>query len=111
MTPIPQHIHRGEREVVLTWDDNHEGTFPARQLRLACQCAHCVDEMTGKPLLDPAAVPQDVAARSIGLVGNYAIRIDWSDGHATGIYTYELLAALCPCDRCKAERQGGRAEE
>jgi ATP-binding protein involved in chromosome partitioning len=63
--------------------------------------------MTGKPLLDPASVPQDVAARSIGLVGNYAIRIDWSDGHATGIYTYELLAALCPCLDCRRERRSG----
>ena len=108
MAPVPQRIHRGERDVVITWDNDHVGTFPARELRLACQCAQCVDEMTGRPLLDPTTVAQDVAPRSISLVGNYAIRIDWSDGHGTGIYTYELLAALCPCDYCKAKRQGGK---
>ena len=111
MALAPQRIHKGEREIVVMWCDGHEGTFPARELRLACQCAQCVDEITGKPLLDPATVPQDLAPRSIRLVGNYAIRIDWSDGHGTGIYTYELLAALCPCETCSRERQGGRVAE
>ncbi len=67
--------------------------------------------MTGRPLLDPATVPADVRAESIGLVGGYAIRVDWSDGHRTGIYTYESLAALCPCDVCRAARQGGSVAE
>lgn len=111
MVTAPQRIHRGERDVVVTWDDDHVGIFPARQLRLACQCAQCVDEMTGRPLLDPATVPPDVTAHSIGLVGNYAIRIDWSDGHTTGIYTYEVLAALCPCDECRRNRKGGDVAE
>ena len=99
---IPQRIHRGEREIVVTWDANHGASYPARDLRLACPCAQCVEEMTGRPLLDPHSVPDDVRALAIGLVGSYAIRIDWSDGHGTGIYTYELLAALCPCDMCGA---------
>lgn len=100
-TRIPQRIHRGGREVVITWDDDHVGTYAARDLRLACHCAGCREEMTGRPLLDAAAVPQDVEALSIQLVGSYAIRIDWSDGHRTGIYTYEQLAALCPCAACR----------
>ncbi len=100
-TGIPQRIHRGGHEVVITWGDDHVGTYAARDLRLACQCAGCREEMTGRPLLDPATVPQDVEAASIQLVGSYAIRIDWSDGHGTGIYTYEQLAALCPCEACR----------
>lgn len=62
--------------------------------------------MTGRPLLDPTTVPQDVEAVSIRLVGSYAIRIDWSDGHSTGIYTYEQLAELCPCDACRGGGAG-----
>jgi ATP-binding protein involved in chromosome partitioning len=57
--------------------------------------------MTGRPLLDPATVPIDVAPLRIALVGAYAVRIDWSDGHSTGIYTYEYLRSLCPCERCR----------
>ena len=77
------------------------GRYPALALRLACPCAACVEEMTGRPLLDPASVPEDVTARQIDLVGSYAIRIVWSDGHDTGIYTYESLLAMCPCERCR----------
>ena len=35
-------------------------------------------------------------------VGNYAIRINWSDGHNTGIYSYDHLRHICTCDACKA---------
>jgi DUF971 family protein len=35
-------------------------------------------------------------------MGSYAIRIDWSDGHDTGIFTFEYLKAICPCEQCGA---------
>ena len=35
-------------------------------------------------------------------VGTYAIRIDWSDGHNTGIYSFDHLRQICPCNVCKA---------
>ena len=38
----------------------------------------------------------------IGLVGRYAVSIEWSDGHDTGIYSYQTLRALCPCATCAA---------
>jgi DUF971 family protein len=56
--------------------------------------------MTDRPLLDPSTVPDDIRASAISLVGSYAIRIDWSDGHDTGIYTFEYLRAICPCPSC-----------
>lgn len=107
---LPQRIHRGEREIVVTWTDAHVATFPARELRLACQCALCQEEMTGTPLLDPAAVPSDIGPVAIALVGSYAIRITWSDGHDSGIYTYEWLTAHCPCEPCRAGRPDARTE-
>jgi ATP-binding protein involved in chromosome partitioning len=102
---IPQRIHRGEREIVITWDETHVGTFSARELRLQCQCALCRDELTGRPLLVPAAVPEDVHAIAIGLVGSYAVRVDWSDGHDSGIYPYDFLRSLCPCQACTSVRR------
>lgn len=106
--PIPKRIHRGNREIVITWEEDHEGTYPARELRIACQCASCVDEITRVRLLDPATVPENIGALAISLVGNYAIKIDWSDGHNTGIYTYDLLYSLCPCPRCREKGEPGR---
>lgn len=99
--PVPAAIHRADDAVTVTWDAEHVSVFPARELRLACPCAACREEMTGRPLLDPATVADDVHPRAIHLVGGYAVRIDWSDGHNTGIYTYEYLAARCPCARCR----------
>ena len=95
--PLPTAVHRADDAITITWDDGHIGRYPARALRLACPCAACVEEMSGAPLLDPATVPADVAPRGLELVGAYAIRIAWSDGHATGIYTYASLWSACPC--------------
>jgi DUF971 family protein len=70
--------------------------------------------MTGRRLLDPETVPDDVVARKLQLVGNYAMRVEWSDGHGTGIYTWEFLREICPCEQCGGKavgRTGGRAVE
>mmetsp|Transcript_17945 Transcript_17945/g.41063 ORF Transcript_17945/g.41063 Transcript_17945/m.41063 type:complete len:376 (+) Transcript_17945:49-1176(+) len=56
-------------------------------LRLACKCAACVEELTGKPLLDPSTVPEGVKPVDFGPVGNYALSVDWSDGHRS-LYPY-----------------------
>ena len=84
----------------ITWSDGHESVIPVRSIRLACRCANCVEELSGKPLLDERAVPADVRPVVINPVGRYALHIAWSDGHTTGIYTYELLRSLCACPAC-----------
>lgn len=99
---IPVAVRRQEGAVEITWDrTGHVGRFAARELRLACPCAACVDEMSGRPLLDPTTVPLDVAPQAIQPVGAYGLRIRWSDGHATGIFTYAALLARCPCPACR----------
>ena len=85
---------RGPDELEIGWSDGQESCYPVRLLRLACSCAHCVDEWTGEGRLEPASVPEDVRPLKIQPVGRYAIQIDWSDGHSTGIYSFRLLRAL-----------------
>lgn len=98
---LPLAITRRDDGVLIRWDDDgHEALFPARALRLRCPCAACVEEMTGRPLLDPDHVPANVRPASLALVGAYGLRITWSDGHGTGIYTFRWLRAECPCARC-----------
>jgi len=60
--------------------------------------------MTGRPLLDPGSVPGDIRPLRLALVGTYGIRVAWSDGHDTGIYTFDRLRATCPCPRCAGRR-------
>lgn len=103
--PMPDEIVGLLRTTItIKWSDGHETKYPARDLRLACRCAQCVEETSGRPLLEPAAVPNSVRAKAINLVGQYAIAIEWSDGHSTGIYNFRDLRANCPCAECAARR-------
>jgi len=63
-----------------------------------------VDEVTGKKILIDERVPRDVRAMEFHPVGNYGVAIVWSDGHDTGIYTFDALRRLCPCEACSQHR-------
>ncbi len=102
MDPTPVEIRRVEdRELHITWTDGHQSILPNKYLRAHCACAMCVNELTGERILNPRTIPEDVRAVEISLVGRYAVQIRWSDGHSTGIYPFERLRALCPCDACQ----------
>ena len=79
----------GNLEIV--WPGGHRAAIPAFRLRDLCPCAGCVEEGTGRKLLDPATIPADVRPVRIDAVGNYAVQIEWSDGHSTGIYSWRAL--------------------
>ncbi|RMF73878.1 MAG: DUF971 domain-containing protein [Acidobacteria bacterium] len=81
-------------EIGIVWSDGREDYLDARSVRLACPCAGCVDEMTGRRTLDAARVPADVTAVSWSPVGQYGVSFEWSDGHRSGIYRFALLREL-----------------
>jgi ATP-binding protein involved in chromosome partitioning len=102
---MPYRITRQDDGLLLEWDQSgHLALYKARELRLSCPCAECVEEMSGRRLLQPESVPIDIRPVSIALVGSYGLKVNWSDGHGTGIYTFERLLASCPCDACRAAR-------
>ncbi len=78
-------------QIVMVWKDHMETRIAPRDLRLACPCAECVDEWTGAKILEEKKVPLDVHPRSFKMIGRYAVQIAWSDGHSSGIYTFDLL--------------------
>lgn len=84
----------------IRWADGHVSEYTPRHLRLQCRCAGCVDEFTGEPILDPRTVSEAIYPEAIRYVGRYALRFEWSDGHDTGIYPFELLREICPCAVC-----------
>jgi DUF971 family protein len=90
---------QGAEQLRIDWKDGHQSVYPVRFLRLACRCAHCVEELTGRPLLREEEVPEDVRPVRISPVGRYGIQITWNDGHGSGIYTFEYLRALDPGER------------
>lgn len=90
--PMPlEIIGLGKPEVRFVWDDGAEDTYTARELRSRCACAHCISEATGEKLLDPTTIPADIVVANMHLVGNYGLGVQFSDGHATGIYRFREL--------------------
>ncbi len=77
--------------VRILWPGGPEVTVPAVRMRDACPCAACVEEGTGRKLLDPATIPADIRPLQVTPVGSYAIQFHWSDGHSTGIYSRDTL--------------------
>ncbi|MCH7796814.1 MAG: DUF971 domain-containing protein [Planctomycetes bacterium] len=95
-----------QRSLEITWEEGHIGRYPYRTLRGECPCAGCVDELTGVRTLDIASIAEDITIGDMQLVGNYALRINWSDGHSTGLYSWKMLRALCPCPQCAGREPG-----
>jgi ATP-binding protein involved in chromosome partitioning len=79
---------------VLRWADGKTTTVSYKDLRFACRCAGCVDEMSGAQRLQRDTIPDDIGIVHCETVGHYAIRFDWTDGHNTGIYTWERIRGL-----------------
>lgn len=103
--PIPSEIKRLEdNRIQITWNDGHVSAYTGYSLRVACGCAQCVDEVSGKQILNAATVGKDVHAVNMSPVGRYAVHFQWSDGHSSGIYTFEKLRSLCPCGECGGAR-------
>jgi DUF971 family protein len=97
--------------VAITWSDGHASRYTFPYLRDNCPCAMCNDERLKKEANPQAAVAAAVlpmykprvTAKAASAVGNYAIQIEFSDAHNTGIYSFGCLRELCPCDACARE--------
>jgi DUF971 family protein len=86
--------YRELRVLEVGWSDGTVQRIPFKTLRGECPCAGCVDEMTGVRTLDVEAIPAEIAPSQIELCGNYALRVEWNDGHSTGLYTWQRLAEI-----------------
>jgi DUF971 family protein len=99
-TAQPTQIQQaGPRELEITWSDGVRSVYDVVHLRRACRCAACIDEWSGAQILQPDQVSEDVRPQKIDLVGRYALSVHWSDGHSSGIYTFEYLRKLAAAEQ------------
>jgi DUF971 family protein len=100
--------------VDIAWSDGHQSHYDFVYLRAQCPCALCDDERKKKAAIEQrgsgtatsAALPifkPKASARAAAAVGNYAIQIEFTDGHSTGIYSFDYLRTICPCEACARE--------
>ncbi|MDQ3330684.1 MAG: DUF971 domain-containing protein [Planctomycetota bacterium] len=93
-TPTDIKADRPNGRFEIAWSDGRSDGIPFRAMRCDCPCAACVSEFTGERLLDPAKVPEAIEPTAVELAGNYALKVRWSDGHDTGLYTWSHLRRL-----------------
>lgn len=113
---VKVHISSGTG-VDITWSDAHTSHYDFGYLRGHCPCATCreehdksMEERSGDvssalPMFKPR-----VTARAASPVGNYALQIEFSDGHSTGIYSFAHLREICPCESCTLEFRATSAQ-
>ncbi|HEY1241071.1 MAG TPA: DUF971 domain-containing protein [Bryobacteraceae bacterium] len=106
----PEHIAISKSKgIKIDWKDGHHSEYELVYLRDKCPCATCTGAH-GTPARQPQAdnpfQMYQAKLRMLGVepVGNYAIRINWSDGHNTGIYSYEHLRQICNCAECMGKK-------
>ncbi|MBM4005515.1 MAG: DUF971 domain-containing protein [Planctomycetes bacterium] len=99
--PSPTAITRtGDTGVEIAWSDGDRRRYMNRKLRDACPCATCREKRSAPPppatellvLLESDLQPLRI--QGMKPLGAYAYSIDFSDGHNTGIYTFELLKSI-----------------
>lgn len=100
----PAHLELArDRGLTVKWTDGGESFFPIDYLRKmspSAEARHLRDELARNPLtvlpVTPAGDAGPLRAVDAELVGNYAVRIRFSDGHQTGIYSWDYLREIDP---------------
>ena len=82
----------------LTWNDETTTVFSLKYLRDECPCAGCKGEtILFKTFRSPKPLTFSTEMyniKSIDVIGDYAIKIGWKDGHNTGIYSWGYFETL-----------------
>lgn len=91
--------------VAIEWNDGHQAVYSYAHLRRCCPCATCERREPNVVDDEPGTLPilgqRPIRVVSASQVGRYAIQFDFSDGHKTGIYAFNYLREICPCDQCR----------
>jgi len=104
MSVVPLQIRAlsAEKALEVVWGPGDCRRYPFVFLRGVCPCANCINEWTGERILDLETIPETIAPSGIQFSGNYALKIQWNDGHSTGLYSWEMLKRLSTADEVTA---------
>ena len=100
--PTEVRLLEKERRLQLTWNDGHYSDFSLEYVRGWCPCAVCQGHFTGEWRFIES---EGISLLNVEPVGNYGMRLIWSDGHDTGIYQFDYLRQICHCEVCDPKGQ------
>lgn len=110
IVPEPEHLAISKSKgIKIDWKDGHRSEYTVAYLRDECPCATCTGAHGTEPQKSDyskeVATPFQMYKPTLKMlyieqVGNYAVRIEWSDGHNTGIYSFDHLRKICNCADC-----------
>jgi DUF971 family protein len=110
MNIIPEKIESiSDIVITITWNDGHDSVYFADHLRKNCPCAACrsksdeTDQQSPFKILNSSDQSIALSFSKWSIMGRYALAIHFSDGHHSGIFTFDLLRELCQCDLCKGD--------
>ena len=94
MTPVKIEI-QDKKLLVVKWDDDSVSKVKLSNLRRNCPCAVCKSEMEEQSkTYIPIYGDLELAVSDIQIVGQYAMKIIWKDGHETGLYEFGFINQL-----------------
>lgn len=104
MNPIGIDADRSSDTLTIDWEDGHRSRYSLAALRWACPCAVCQGEWGRPGVLSQTDELSGAELRlaDVHTVGAYAISPIWESGHNSGIYSFEYLRSICPCDECRS---------
>ena len=92
MTPVEIKLRQRSRLLVVTFDDGRTFEYTHEYLRVHSPSAEVKGHGPGQETLQTGK--EEVEIREIEPVGHYAVRLVFSDGHNTGLYTWTYLREL-----------------
>ncbi|MBF0157752.1 MAG: DUF971 domain-containing protein [Magnetococcales bacterium] len=88
-TPVEIRQKRAAKVVEIAWANGRKFTYPMEYLRIGCPCADCRGHTPDQAKLIDGK--EGVGIDRIEPVGHYAVKITFSDGHDTGVFSWEVL--------------------
>ncbi|MBF0611326.1 MAG: DUF971 domain-containing protein [Magnetococcales bacterium] len=91
---IPEEIRQKSKDrlLLVTWDKGEVHQMSMEYLRIACPCADCRGHTPDQRKLVDGK--EEVTIEQITPIGHYAVKFLFSDGHDTGVYSWDVLYDL-----------------